>query len=156
LTGTLPDVGPKSVDIKFTIVFRCRGSPITWVGSNDVFKDIEYSLFDSSTETDWTWSPINIDPPKQIDKIQPSGTDCGPVTLYILNADTTPMDASIFSYEQTSFTVRSRSLVGTATAKTYNLAVFFMYLDETFGNSSTPYYTNKKEFDVIVKDPCSI
>jgi len=116
LTGTLPDVGPKSVDIKFTIVFRCRGSPITWVGSNDVFKNIEYSLFDSSTETDWTWSPINIDPPKQIDKIQPSGTDCGPVTLYILNADTTPMDASIFSYEQTSFSVRSRSLVGTATA----------------------------------------
>jgi len=51
------------------------------------------------------------------------------------------MDSSIFSYDQTSFSVGASSLVGTATAQTYKLAVFFMFLDTSKGNSGTPYYT---------------
>ena len=155
LKGTLPDVGTKTVDINFTIVMTCKGSEIKWVGSSEIFTNIAYTLLDSSTDKAWTWTSINNEPPNQIDKIQPSGVDCGPVTLLIMNEDTTPMDSSIFSYDQTSFSVRASNLIGTATAQTYRLAVFFMYLDTTKGNSGTQYYTWKKPFNVDVTDPCS-
>jgi len=75
------------------------------------------------------------------------------VTLDIRNADATELDQSIFHFSsQTAFTVSANSLKGTATAKTYNLAVFFMYLN---ANNGVAYYTNKKTFDVVVTDPCS-
>jgi hypothetical protein len=77
----------------------CKGSEIKWIGNSEIFTNIAYTLLDSSTDKAWTWTSINNEPPNQIDKIQPSGVDCGPVTLFIMNEDTTPMDSSIFSYD---------------------------------------------------------
>jgi len=59
LTGTLVGKGSQAVDVPFKIRLRCKGSPISWAGSNDVFKNIAYTLLDASTDTTWTWPDVN-------------------------------------------------------------------------------------------------
>ena len=59
IKGTLADKGSATVDVPFKIKLSCKGSPISWAGSSDVFKNLAYTLLDPGTETHWTWQDVN-------------------------------------------------------------------------------------------------